>query len=545
MKHKIGVDFGTSTTLIGRQTSKWTAGAVPIGRTTTWMPTVAAAPLGRGLVVGEDTETLPERSLIRSVKSALGLGLTSVTVDAGTPDARQVEVERVVVTALSEAVARSRLAGVDVAHADVRLSCPAHWDGEARSRLVDCAREAGMQPSIGDLLDEPIAAGISWIMRKIGSTAETPDGKVVVFDPGGGTLDVAVLTVKAAAPPEITVLSSLSLPEAGDRLDQTIAGELQAILQDSGALKGDPDVVLEQLLRQAARRLKEQLSFTEEAETAVGGGYDWLPPLRYSRRQLEMAFEPQLSRAMSLIDGALRGAELRSRYSEGPVAIRRMSPELLRKDVRWVLLAGGMSRIPAVRARLIATFPDAIVEADTGLGAPEESVVTGLPFDEVVSELNLHRPAFNFVVQYRSAKNGNGISEEVVYPAFSPLYTPDQVLRGEGQLGYGTELRHPTGVGEVIATITCRSLDGRTLALHVDGMPVAAIEVPLGYRQDGRFKLYADGRILVRGKREANLRVERWPIIRSGAPARPLELLSEVSSWEENRPPNWWSGGKY
>lgn len=546
MKDTVGLDFGTSTTLLGRRTSQWTARVLPIGTATSWMPTVAAVPNQGSLVVGEDAESYSERILIRSIKTALGQGEKEIFLRTDGDDVRSVYVDEVVEAVLREAIARSRANSLDLDHLPVRMACPAHWSGEARSRLLECATAAGLSTSIGDLLDEPIAAGVSWIMHRIAATGEPPDGRVVVFDAGGGTLDVAVMDVKAATPPEITVLSSMSVPEAGDRLDQTIAGEIEAELHDSGHVDRQADSVFDHLLRLAARRLKEQLSYSEEASTALGAGHEDLPPLRYTRHQLEAAFSPQLERAISLIDGALKGAELRRRNAEGPSAIRQMNTDPLRQDVKWVLLSGGMSRVPAVQARLLATFPNATVETDPGLGSPEESVVAGLTFDDVVSDLNLHRPAFNFVVEFHPRHGDGYLGEQVIYPAFSPLYSPDEVLRGESRLGYSTRFGPPAADGDVTAKVTCRSVDGQSLDLHLDGQPVAGIEVPLDRRHPGGFKLYVDGRIVISGAKDVQLRVERWPIIRSRGRPTPLRFETARSAYDDDdKPPNWWSGGKY
>jgi hypothetical protein len=510
------------------------------------MPTVVAVPDPGQLVVGEPAEGYPERQLIRSVKTALAEGKTTAIVqtDGGKPF--EVSVDQIVEDVLTEAVRRSQANGLDLVARPVRMACPAHWTAEPRVRLLKCAAAAGLQTTIGDLLDEPIAAGISWIMHKLSSTGAPPEGRVVVFDAGGGTLDVAVLDVKAAIPPEITVLSSISIPEAGDRLDQTIASALEAELLDSGDLTSPVDPVLSHLLRLAGRRLKEHLSYVEESTTAVGGGYDHLRPLHYTRHQLESVFAPQLQQAISLIDGALKGAELRRRDAANPSDIRHMRVEPLRRAVDWIVLSGGMSRMPAIHARLAATFPGATVEADPGLGDPEESVVTGLAFDDVVSQLNLHRPAFDFVATYRRAQDKELLGEQILYPAFSPLYQPDQVLRGEGRLGFASPLTRPSGWGDVVAEVTCRALDGTPLELHVDNHPVAAIAVPLPPSGHGRFKLYADGRIIISGQIERQLRVERWPIIRSHGGPNPLQFTTHRSGdRNDDRPDNWWMGGQY
>lgn len=278
---------------------------------------------------------------------------------------------------------------------------------------------------------------------------------------------------------------------------------------------------------------------SEQARTAVGGEFSDLPPLEYTRSRLDGAFRPQLSRSLELVFGCLQAAELRARGAD-TTEIRHRSREHLAKEVRWVLLSGGMARMPGIRAALMAEFPDANVETDARLGAPEESVVSGLTFEEVVSDLNLNRPAFDFVVEYRSRSTGNPLGTEVVYPAFSPLYSPEEVMRGEFALGRTHYLDLAGASGEVDAYLSCRALDGSELELHVDGHVVPAIKVPLTARRTGRFKLYVDGRVLLAGSAEVMLRVERWPVIRSGSQRRALHLRQKERSPWDDRPPDWW-----
>jgi len=71
-----------------------------------------------------------------------------------------------------------------------------------------------------------------------------------------------------------------------------------------------------------------------------------------------------------------------------------------------------------------------------------------------------------------------------------------------------------------------------------------AINMPLNGKGKGRFVLYIDGRILVRGNRELNLRVKRWPILRGGdAPG--LSVAVDPPLPRDIEPdPGWWHGGE-
>ena len=96
-----------------------------------------------------------------------------------------------------------------------------------------------------------------------------PRGKSLIFDAGGGTLDVAYLDVAGIEHPLMTVMSAEGRAESGDKLDTSIAEHLRAELDHDRQ-----DEAFAALLRSAARNLKEALSFQEEATVAVGAPYD-------------------------------------------------------------------------------------------------------------------------------------------------------------------------------------------------------------------------------------------------------------------------------
>lgn len=533
----LGVDFGTSTTLVASRIGETRAQLVPIGATRSWMPSLAAVDEVGTLVVGEQAAGYPERSVIRSVKTLLGEGARTLQRLTGDGQTVELLVDDVVLAILRETVKRAVTADERPDSTPVRMACPANWEAAPRRRLIELAQQAGINTEITRLLDEPIAAGISWVMNRWLDRGQYPQGRSLVVDYGGGTLDIAVLEVTGSNPPEITVLSALGVAEAGDRLDATIAGELLAELTDSGRVAAPPEEELEALVRLAATRLKEALSGTTRHSTPIGGRYGGLGELRYSADRLAEAFRPQLEKAVGFCFAALRAAEFRRRGASDPRALRNIREDHLAKDVNWVLLAGGLSRVPAVRSRLIAAFPNTTVESDSRLQAPEESVVSGLTFERVVSELNLHRPAFNFIADIRHPRSGQVLKRVVLYPAFSPLYTPEQVMRGESLLGYTTAFSVPDGHFAAAVSVTCQGLDGRTLDLHLNGVPVPGIDMSIDENSGGLFKLYVDGRVLLRGREQRTLRVERWPVLHGNT--APISFVEDARSWDEERRPGW------
>ena len=78
------------------------------------------------------------------------------------------------------------------------ITVPASFQANQRNDTLEAARFAGIDIEAGDLLDEPVAAFIdyvlSWEKKSRGNPGETKS--LLVFDFGGGTCDVAIFNIK-------------------------------------------------------------------------------------------------------------------------------------------------------------------------------------------------------------------------------------------------------------------------------------------------------------------------------------------------------------
>ncbi|MEU1595119.1 Hsp70 family protein [Streptomyces sp. NPDC005708] len=521
----VGIDFGTATTLVTQRLPFSYAETVPIGISTAWLPSaIAASPEGQ-LVFGEAAEAIGGASAVRSIKQCITeernekllLGGDSRHAAAFTPD-------QLIVALLRHVLLLAKANEAETDDAAFRLACPAIWDGPRRKRLASLATTAGIPVTVADIIDEPIAAGLAWSEGCHDRDGSSPEGTVLVFDYGGGTLDIAVMSVGEDLDdlePELTVLSARGVAEAGDALDRQIARELERDLMRAGfpvdRLR-DPRTV-RSLLLLAARRLKVLLSDTRFGTQSVpiGGGYTSLPLLEYTRERLEQAFRPQLERALHHVRAALCEARLRRRTTPGLESLARLPLEELAGDVEYVLLAGGMSQIPLVREEFGRLFPHAQVEYDQSLQTPEESVATGLVVrSDRYHRLSLPRPGFDLVLEWQEREGRT--RREVLYPAFEPLYTPDQVFRRERDLAYRYERQIPQLAQEATAALRAVSVDGEPLEFVVDSRPTPHLPVKLRRYTDFTFTLKVSGEIYVRdcAFQESRFRVERWPILRGG-----------------------------
>jgi actin-like ATPase involved in cell morphogenesis len=221
------------------------------------------------------------------------------------------------------------------AAANTVLTCPADWGRPRREVLRDAARRAGL----GDvtLVDEPVAAA-AYCMAVAGQRLYVGQA-LVVFDFGGGTLDVTVVRRDAD---QLRVLATGGLDDLGGLdVDAAVVGHLGHLveLRDPALWRRlqSPADPAQGRDRRAfwteARAAKEMLSRTSSAPVQVPGRPD---ALHLTRDELERIAGPLIARA---VDETRRVVE-RAALGTGALA--------------GVLLVGGSSRIPLVASRLHA-----------------------------------------------------------------------------------------------------------------------------------------------------------------------------------------------
>ena len=494
----VGLDFGTSTTLVAS-----TRGVVPIGNEGTfpWMPSLVGFADDGAVVMGERAQTLPAGQVVRSIKRAITEHRDFVTLDlpAGTKDVRA---DDLIVELLKEAGRRGARRGQDVgAGSLVRLGCPAMWDGKQRRRLLAAAQRADLPVVLGSMVDEPVAAGIAWLAHRP-AEADRPL-RIVVFDMGGGTLDIAVLDLRHK---EVAVLAALGVPEAGDALDEAIAVDLDFALAKAGIdLDTLPNRDRARLwLADAARTTKLLLSVQDEHVIVLPppvfgrSGEVW-----YSREQLNDVFQPQMERAEAAVELALRVARI-TELADSAHDIARMPLDDLVQGVDVVLLSGGMSRIPYVMQRLEWLF-ESSTRVELATEHPENAVAVGLAKAGEYGKINIFRPPFDILLEW-----DRGQEYRTVYEAFTPLVGRSQIAGGAADLRFvrqAGELSLPrSGKGRLrVVSHSGERLRATLAGRNLDGYPVT-------FGDDGfEFSIYPDGRIrMTDGAGTVDGRVEDW-----------------------------------
>ena len=168
----------------------------------------------------------------------LGPGNASVGLALPGVDGPPVTPQRVATTllrVLKSAAERSRPVAnaLGFVFSSATVSVPVGFTRQQKAATLDAARAAGFR--LVRLLDEPVAAAIAYGLHDSGG-----ERTVVVYDMGGGTLDVAVLRLDKASRTFLVMATSGDSHLGGEDFDRAIAVRVAR----GGCLMGQSDALL-------------------------------------------------------------------------------------------------------------------------------------------------------------------------------------------------------------------------------------------------------------------------------------------------------------
>lgn len=351
MSFAVGIDLGTTNSVVAVATPTGVEFALgPHGERV--HPSVVAFPPGGGVVVGgeakarraaePDTTVYSAKRLIgQNIKSPLvQLALTGLPfrVDEG-PNQQPIIVardRRLTVPEVSAQVlghlrrCAERQLGQQISQAVVTV--PANFSDAQRQATKEAGRLAGLE--VLRLLNEPTAAALAY------GFGQHKHEIVCVFDFGGGTFDVSLLTIRNEVFEVLATDGDFFL--GGDDIDRAIAEFLAAEMNRQSGVDPRRDHALMTRLVLAAEEIKIHLSTHTAAEGVIDGlvldGREHAIPFRLTRAQLEQLVRGFVDRAIELTRNTLTASRL------DPTAVSE------------VVCVGGTTRVPLVRQRLAELF---------------------------------------------------------------------------------------------------------------------------------------------------------------------------------------------
>lgn len=517
------IDFGTSTTLLAiPQASGARVIQIEPESPFSWLPSVIAKNENSEWIVGSNALYSPVNSRILSPKSAITNGCKTLKNAQGD----EISADLAITLILGKVIQSLKENNLDP-NGRVRMSCPAMWDGDQRLRLVNIAQKLGINTNIDDLMDEPIAAGINWWWNKTLAQGKKIDSsKIVVFDLGGGTLDVAVIYINyiESSPPEITVMGARGVDIAGDAIDKAFTAYLLDRLKseeqfDYSAHAKSADVY--GLVLRAARELKELLSDVTSGVLSAGVEGIEIPRIEVYRNEFEEhVLKPFLPAFRQEVELVLRETRLK-KDNITPREVKALDISEISDQIDYLVLAGGMSQIPKIAQEIQSMFSSKTIldyatleKSNSALG-----IVEGLASRNESLNLNVHRPNFSFIVEYTD-KYGTKHSDPI-YRAFTPIYTAADIRKEKDKLAFGPiEYTPKVDPKDLHINITLQTLGGRRLSFFDRLLKREAKH--LRFRADSKagikFTLYVEGKFIIYDAlgKILDARVRQWPMIRWG-----------------------------
>ena len=208
------------------------------------------------------------------------------------------------------------------------ITVPAYFNDAQRQATKDAGKIAGLE--VMRIINEPTAAALAYGIDKTDK-----EQTVLVFDLGGGTFDVSILSLADGTFEVLSTAGDNVL--GGDDFDKVIMDWLVAEFKNESGVDLSNDKMALQRLKDASEKAKKDLSGVTSVEIS-------LPFISMSPTSGPLHLNRTLTRAKfdelthHLVDRCL-----------GPVRRALKDAKLTPKDLDQVLLVGGSTRIPAVQ----------------------------------------------------------------------------------------------------------------------------------------------------------------------------------------------------
>jgi molecular chaperone DnaK len=272
------------------------------------------------------------------------------------------EISAMVLTNLKEAAEAYLGESVDRAV----ITVPAYFNDSQRQATKDAGAIAGL--TVERIINEPTAATLAYGLDK------GKEGRIAVYDFGGGTFDVSVLEIGDGVFEVLATNGDTHL--GGDDLDEVLIRYVADTFKSESGIDVREDPMALQRLKEACEKAKIELSTGTTTDvnlpfiTADASGPKHLQ-VAVSRQKFESLIGPLVERSIEPCRKALADAGI--------------DP----KEIDEVLLVGGSTRVPLVQEKVKAFFgaePNKGVNPDevVGLGAAIQGGILAGDVDDVV-----------------------------------------------------------------------------------------------------------------------------------------------------------------
>ncbi|MFC1708689.1 molecular chaperone DnaK [Candidatus Omnitrophota bacterium] len=216
---------------------------------------------------------------------------------------------------------------------EVVITCPAYFNDNQRQATKDAGEIAGL--NVLRIINEPTAACLAYGLDKTGKEL-----KIMVFDFGGGTLDVTVMDMwydkqHDASGFEVKATNG-DTQLGGTDMDNVLIDYIASQFHKESGIDVRNDKMAMQRLREAAEKAKVELSSTITTDinlpfiTADSSGPKHLT-MSLNRAKLEDLVTPIVDRCKAPVENALKDSGLSA------------------SDIDKIIMVGGPTRMPIVQ----------------------------------------------------------------------------------------------------------------------------------------------------------------------------------------------------
>ena len=207
------------------------------------------------------------------------------------------------------------------------ITVPAYFDDNQRQATKDAGEIAGLE--VVRIVNEPTAASLAYGLDK-----GDKEMKILVFDLGGGTLDVTVMDFSEGVFEVKSTSGDTQL--GGTDMDAAIIKHLAIEFKQKEGVDLTQDDMAYQRLREAAEKAKIELSTMVETDinlpfiTSTDKGPKHLTT-KLTRAKVEQIIDPLIQRCKAPLEQAVKDSKL------------------AKSDISKIILVGGPTRMPIVR----------------------------------------------------------------------------------------------------------------------------------------------------------------------------------------------------
>lgn len=235
---------------------------------------------------------------------------------------------------------------------DVVITCPAYFGLEERNATKKAGELAGM--NVLNLINEPTAAALSYCAKQF-----QEEKTIMVYDLGGGTFDVTIIRMGLKANPDGNEVQTVTVVATGgndllggkDWDDRLFKHIMKACCNENGIEESDIDAETRQLIRSKVETTKKKLTNANSAKVKINVNGS-MTNIEVTREEFESITSDLVAQTMSYVEHTLNAA--------GNI------------NIDTVLLVGGSTYMPMIKAAVEARFPGIVQQED-----PDRAVAKG------------------------------------------------------------------------------------------------------------------------------------------------------------------------